>query len=249
MMKSRIKRTHGVYTHSRPNGVIFYIGKGAKCRATLMIRRNKWHMRIIKKHGPNNIIVKWKRCKSEKEAFAKEIALISSYKRRGIKLVNLSIGGDGPSGHKRSMQTRKKIGIASKKHWKNKKHREKMSIAIKEVWKRPKYRAKMKARSKRLSKDPKFIKKAKLAAQKRWRRKSYRIKTTNSIKIATKKSWCNKFTRESRIIGLKRTTNLPDQKNKRSRIMKRLWKNKNYRRKIIQNTKNHWKIRLAAKHA
>jgi len=83
------------YTHSRPDGSVFYVGKGCGRRAWNFTKgRNPKHLAIINKHGAENIIVTVYPCESEQAAFAMEVDLIS--KHRG--LANMTDGGEGASG-------------------------------------------------------------------------------------------------------------------------------------------------------
>ena len=95
------KKDFYVYTHAKPNGVVFYVGKGFGRRAWYFgSRRNPHHLAIINKYGAENIIVKLAPCDDEVAAFALEKELIEAY--GGVKgfggLVNQTDGGEGASG-------------------------------------------------------------------------------------------------------------------------------------------------------
>ncbi len=85
-----------VYTHARPDGSVFYVGKGAGRRAWDMSpsRRSEWHNNVVRKHGRKNIIVQTYPAASEQDAFAMEAKMITSLDG----LVNLTKGGEGCSG-------------------------------------------------------------------------------------------------------------------------------------------------------
>lgn len=99
------------YVHCRPDFSPFYVGKGQGSRCHKMNRtHNPHHQNIVKKYGAENILVGKLDCSSEEIAFELEIGLIKCLSRSGVKLVNLTEGGDGVSGHIHSAETRKKIG-------------------------------------------------------------------------------------------------------------------------------------------
>lgn len=89
-----------VYLHSRPDGSVFYVGKGLRRRAFDFApsRRTLHHKNIVQKHGRVNIGVKVIPCASEQEAFWLERAHIKMRKSQGTALVNLTDGGEGASG-------------------------------------------------------------------------------------------------------------------------------------------------------
>lgn len=90
-----------VYIHRRPDGEPFYIGKGLISRAYDFApsRRTEWHKNVVKKYGRENIIVDVIPCLYEKEAFELEKAHIKIARDNGSRLVNLTNGGEGASGH------------------------------------------------------------------------------------------------------------------------------------------------------
>lgn len=98
------------YGHYRPNGEIFYIGKGSNLRAWAT-RRNPYWEKIVKKHQGFDVKILsfWE---TEKEAFEHEKLLISCFKDLGIKLANLTEGGEGISGAILSDETKSKMSIA-----------------------------------------------------------------------------------------------------------------------------------------
>ena len=86
-----------VYLHVRPDGSVFYVGKGSGHRAFDMApsRRSKHHTNIVRKHGRANIIVRLIPAMSHAEAFQLERAHIAIAKAQGLPLVNLTDGGEG----------------------------------------------------------------------------------------------------------------------------------------------------------
>jgi hypothetical protein len=93
------------YAHSKPNGSLFYIGKGQKNRAYTYGNRNKYWKRIVEKHGHPTveILAYWK---TAEEAYDHEKLLISCFRDMGYKLANLSDGGEGAAGTKHSQETK-----------------------------------------------------------------------------------------------------------------------------------------------
>lgn len=84
-----------VYTHSRPDGSVFYVGKGSGRRAWNFTKgRNPHHLAVIKKHGVASVIVTINPCQSEDAAFALEREMIAKFEG----LVNKTEGGEGSSG-------------------------------------------------------------------------------------------------------------------------------------------------------
>jgi hypothetical protein len=92
------------YSHSSPEGKIFYIGKGLKDRAFSFSDRSKNWKLAVKQHGGLSIqiLAKWE---TENEAFEHEKFLISCFKDMNCSLVNLTNGGKGPYGFKQSEES------------------------------------------------------------------------------------------------------------------------------------------------
>lgn len=90
-----------VYVHRRvSDGKVFYVGKGKGKRAWCKSTRSDWWKRVESKHGRTvHIIV---RNVQETCAFSIEVALIS-FLGSG-ELVNMTRGGEGASGSKRSSE-------------------------------------------------------------------------------------------------------------------------------------------------
>lgn len=86
------------YVHARPDGSVFYVGKGSEKRARKFAGRNPHHRNIVAKHGKKNILVGKYDCSSEDTAFELERGLVSCFKRMGVSLVNRTDGGEGVSG-------------------------------------------------------------------------------------------------------------------------------------------------------
>jgi len=85
------------YLHARPDGSIFYVGKGKGRRAWDFSpkHRSPRHREIMREYGVSTIQVSLIYAETETEAFAIEREWISSLQRAGIRLINLTEGGEG----------------------------------------------------------------------------------------------------------------------------------------------------------
>jgi hypothetical protein len=82
-----------VYAHQKPDGSIFYVGKGRGIRQHQTGNRNEYWKRIVNKHGYKSIILEGNL--TEQEAYSREIAWIKHYKGIGQCDANFTDGGDG----------------------------------------------------------------------------------------------------------------------------------------------------------
>lgn len=100
---------HYTYSHNKPDGTPFYIGKGVGNRAYKKNRSDYWK-HVANKYGYEvQILAYWK---THKEALDHEKLLISCMKDIGINLTNLTDGGEGCFNP--SKETRLKMSIAKK---------------------------------------------------------------------------------------------------------------------------------------
>jgi len=103
------------YVHARPDGSIFYVGKGSGNRAKKLTRRtNAHHKNILAKHGRKNILVGVMECSDEATAFELERGLIACLKRMDVSLVNRTEGGEGCVGLVVTEEQKQKISAALK---------------------------------------------------------------------------------------------------------------------------------------
>jgi hypothetical protein len=100
------------YTHAKPDGTIFYIGKGKGKRAYDLVTRNAYWKNIVKKYGTPTvqILAEWK---TEEESFSHEVLLIECFRSMGYVLANMTSGGEGISGYKHTKESLKKMSEAN----------------------------------------------------------------------------------------------------------------------------------------
>ena len=130
------------YVHAKPDTTdasgIFYVGKGSGKRARKIVRNessNRHYKHTVSKHGAENILVGVIPCSSEQIAFDLERGLIKCLRRMGVKLTNLTDGGEGSSGCVASPETIKKISFGVKERWRDSDYRDKLSEIQKVVQK------------------------------------------------------------------------------------------------------------------
>lgn len=96
------------YAHYRANETTpFYIGKGSGQRAYATSGRSEYWNRVVKKHGLRVEILAW--WDVESDAFEHERFLISCFRDMGVKLCNMTDGGDGTSGLVRSEEWKRSV--------------------------------------------------------------------------------------------------------------------------------------------
>lgn len=101
------------YIHCKPDGTPFYVGKGTLKRANNLHHRhrNAYHGKTVSKYGKEHILIGSIECSKEQIAFDLEIGLIKCFKRAGIKLTNMTAGGEGLSGLVRSLESKQKMSV------------------------------------------------------------------------------------------------------------------------------------------
>lgn len=103
-----------VYEHRRKDtGAVFYVGKGCGQRAKNLHNRGRYWCNVAKAAGGINITYPVINV-DEEMAFLAEMELIDAYRKRGIRIVNISDGGEGTTGWVPEEETKRKIGEANK---------------------------------------------------------------------------------------------------------------------------------------
>lgn len=102
------------YVHARPNGSIFYVGKGRGDRYKVYKSRNAHHKHIVNKYGSSNILVGRIECSTHDIALELEKGIIKCLGRMGVELSNITEGGMGALGRPVSASTRQKLHEAFK---------------------------------------------------------------------------------------------------------------------------------------
>ena len=103
-----------VYLHCKPDEVPFYVGKGTFSRSQRLSSRNQYHKNIVAKYGKKNIKIYVFECDSEEQAFSDEVQWIECLTKQGYELSNMTIGGEGVSGHKHSEETKARLSEANR---------------------------------------------------------------------------------------------------------------------------------------
>ena len=129
------------YAHNKPDGSIFYIGKGTERRAHSSAGRNIVWKRTVEKHNGFGvqILAKWG---TEQEAFDHEVFLIDTFRQMGVPLVNIAEGGMGSSGfrHTEEHKAFKAQMMRDQNPMRNPEIRKKQIIALKKAMNRPEVR-------------------------------------------------------------------------------------------------------------
>jgi hypothetical protein len=100
-----------VYEHTRPDtNAIFYVGKGKGNRSNDLGNRNKHWKNIVTKAG-GFTVCKIAQDTDEELALLCEQERIDQLKRIGVKLCNMTNGGEGTSGRVLSPESKAKIGV------------------------------------------------------------------------------------------------------------------------------------------
>jgi hypothetical protein len=165
---NRAENIHYVYEHWRPDkDVCFYVGKGSGRRINVMYNRNTFHQRIQAKLARLGMCVEVRLVKSgltHDNAIKFEIERIAFWLSMGVKLANLSSGGEGnpnPSKETRQKMRRAKLGRKLTDE-----HKEKIRASTKTVLNTPEKRDAMSAAQKRLALDP-IVKANRIRGQKK----------------------------------------------------------------------------------
>ena len=127
-----------VYEHLKADTCeVFYVGKGCRKRARDKDNRSKYWWNIINKHGFEvRYVVK---NVEEEFAFLVEQERIDQLRRLGVKLCNLTNGGEGSSGLVMSQSARDKLSKIHKGKTIPQWQREKASESLKKIKKTPEW--------------------------------------------------------------------------------------------------------------
>jgi hypothetical protein len=121
-----------VYLHARPDGSVFYVGKGKGKRVyDFRNNRNPHYLRTVDRAGKENVLVTIFPCDDEPDSFYVETIVIDLLRKRGDRLCNLTDGGDGVRGYVMTDEVRAKMSAARKGKPLTLEHRQKMSEAHK----------------------------------------------------------------------------------------------------------------------
>lgn len=227
-----------VYTHRKATtGDVFYVGKGTRERAWDKYGRSElWH-RVVRKHGL--IVTVEIDGLSDADAFKKEIDLISSLRAEGIRLVNLTDGGEG--GSNPSKETREKMGRGTRGKKMSKEQIEK--IRASNLGKKRSDETREKIRNRIISEETKQkyrdairpavseSAKAKISEsfKKKWQEDEYRNKVINAVTgLRRSADFCNKMSE----IAKNRTPMQQDVKEKISGKIRDLWDDPEYRARM-----------------
>jgi hypothetical protein len=130
---------YNAYVHARPDGGVFYVGKGSTKRSLdFKNNRNNHYLNIVKKHGSDNILVGCLPCSSEEISFDLEKGLIKCLRRMGVELANRTDGGEGVSGYRFDSTQRQVISVRTKEALADK--AEQLSVKQSQKWADQSYR-------------------------------------------------------------------------------------------------------------
>ena len=82
----------------RPDGTVFWVGKGYGYRAFSRGGRNPLYKNIVAKYGEESIKTTIIPLENEEKALSEEVRLITYFRALGCRLANIAKGGEGASG-------------------------------------------------------------------------------------------------------------------------------------------------------
>ena len=147
------------YVHRRADsGDVFYVGKGQGRRSASKQGRSDYWRRVVGKHGL--IIEAVAFFIKEEDAFDHERLLIAEFRSLGVKLANLTDGGEGTSGRPHTPEAIAKMVTASTGKIPSQQARERMSAAAKGKVMSDEHRKNLSIAGRARFSDPDEIKKA-----------------------------------------------------------------------------------------
>lgn len=185
---------------------------------------------------PNQHIVEWRNKDNWKDA---EIYWIEYFKNAGYKLVNHSIGGDGPNGRVMSKEEREMRSEIYQRRWDNATidERNQHKSSIKSYWNSPE--GKEKARNITLKRfaDPNERERhsdimKQVTNSDSWRKNASKV---TSIRYLDPKE------REKTSIATKKARSKKESRQKTSAITTRNWENPAYRKKVTDGVREYWR--------
>jgi hypothetical protein len=114
-----------VYIHKKlTDGSVFYVGRGKGKRKTSRQNRNNHWKNIVAKHGFNVEVIE--ECLTFEQSNEREIFWIQKYRDEGVILANITLGGGGVAGRKRTEDEKYRISIGLKGKRLTEEHKAKM---------------------------------------------------------------------------------------------------------------------------
>ena len=199
--------------------------------------KNHLHNSMIK-YGVENFEIKSiTKADSWEEICQWEIQAIKEYGTKTPGGYNLTDGGEGCYGIKRTESTKRKMSESRKAYYKNPKRREEQGIRVKKRSEDPIFRKRQEIRSKKLWNDDAYREKTIRKNKERWENPKMREKHKKGIRKATTENpeWMKRNAEKNREMakdpewrkkvseGLKRVCNTDEFREKRSKIVKSYW--------------------------
>ena len=209
-----------VYLHKKPDGTVFYVGKGSRSRAWRKDNRNLHWQHVVAKHEYTVEILASDL--SEDAAFILEVETIAIFRKQG-HLVNMTDGGEGSSGYMMPEEVKRRLSHAHKASTKAANHRadlanrrrgksmsrdavERMCLTSRKKASSPEFREKLSDGVRAANLRPELSEKRSESLRLRWKdtafREAMRIKTTGRKRPPRTKEWSEKI--GSALRGVKR---------------------------------------------
>jgi hypothetical protein len=214
-----------IYAHYKPDGNIFYIGKGRNKRAWNTYGRNMFWHNTINKHGGYEVVLLYENL-SEEDALRLEKEEITFWGRRkdGGFLINLTDGGEGTSGRKFTQEQLNRHKTACRVRaqtdaWKNK-----HIAAMKKMQQNETYRVNNRIAMQKLAQDETWKANQKIAGQKRAQNETWKanVKAGRQKWLADEvrqaewkakqKAAMQKYTKDRKYKKRKKSTYVPEKK-------------------------------------